>query len=154
MNYVNQRNEVNRVNVDNNKLKKKLVTVSSNYGQDSKQLKHHNDNYLMQKRLLFEGSPSTSRLDPLLELIVKRDLREANERFPIIKGAQQELISVQATEPFEIQPRGHIRNVSNLDYLNTVDNRAELRSKSVLDSYQTPTAHLNLDNLYSKDIGL
>ena len=67
----------------------------------------------MQKRLLAEGSPSTSRLDPLLELIVKRDLREANERFPIIKRAQHEMTPLKGAEPFEIQPRG-LRNMSSL----------------------------------------
>ena len=45
----------------------------------------------MQKRLLAEGSPSTSRLDPLLDLIVKRDIREANERLPSLKVRKYDL---------------------------------------------------------------
>ena len=44
----------------------------------------------MQKRLLAEGSPSTSRLDPLLGLIVKKDMKIATGRFPLMNEYQIE----------------------------------------------------------------
>jgi hypothetical protein len=56
----------------------------------------------MQKRLLAEGSPSTSRLDPLLELIVKKDMKVAKGRFPLISDSQMDKQSRFAEEPFEI----------------------------------------------------
>lgn len=57
----------------------------------------------MQKRLLAEGSPSTSRLDPLLDLIVKRDIREANERLPSLKVRKYDLRYLQGeNDNFEI----------------------------------------------------
>ena len=60
----------------------------------------------MHKRLLAEGSPSTSRLDPLLHLIVKKDLKIASGRFPILNESKMDERSRLADDQFiQKQPK-------------------------------------------------
>lgn len=86
-----------------------------------------------------------------MELIVKKDMKIASGRFPLLSGSKMDERSRQADEHFEIQPRSN--PVKTIDYV------AEARSRSVLDQhypnhYQANQHPQGPPEIYSKDIGL
>ena len=69
---MNKKNEFKKNYHENNRLQHRIIGQKSNYSQDNKSMLVHTKRRKEHLKLLENGSPSTSKIDPLIVEVLKK----------------------------------------------------------------------------------